>query len=128
MIPIKGNFFDGSTSNRRSAAFSVNDAGQFFINALENQSNSMLYCGDISQLDVSPRLGNTPRYLYIKNGANFETNDNDGIDILFKQYCRNQTPPFPSYTRKPPSNSPCIYCTCFGFYVGRNQLWNSFYG
>ena len=94
MIPIKGNFFDGSTSNRRSAAFSVNDAGQFFISTLENQSNSMLYCGDFSQLDISPRLGNTPRYLYIKNGANFETNDNDGIDILFKKYRRNQTPNF----------------------------------
>ncbi len=94
MIPIKGNFFDGSTSSRRSAAFSVNDAGQFFINALESQSDSILYCGDISQLDVSPRLGNTPRYLYIKNGANFETNDNDGIDILFKQYCRSPTPHF----------------------------------
>jgi len=94
MIPIKGNFFDGSTSSRRSAVFSVNDAGQFIINSLENQSDSMLYCGDISQLNISPRLGNTPRYLYIKNGANFETNDNDGIDIVFKQYCRSQTPYF----------------------------------
>ena len=87
MIPIKGNFFDGSTSSRKSATFTVNDAGKFFINSLEEQSDPNLYSGDISQLDVSPRLGNTPRYLYIKNGANFETNDNDGIDIFFKQYC-----------------------------------------
>ena len=91
MIPIKGNFFDGSTSCRKSAAFTVNDAGQFFINSLEKQSDLILYSGDISQLDVSPRLGNTPRYIYIKNGANFETNDNDGIDILFKQYCPSHT-------------------------------------
>ena len=94
MIPIKGNFFDGSTSSRKSATFTVNDAGQFFINSLEKQSDPILYSGYISQLDVSPRLGNTPRYLYIKNGANFETNDNDGIDIFFKQYCSKPTSSF----------------------------------
>jgi len=89
MIPIKGSFFDGSTSSRRSAAFSVNDAGQFFIHTLENQADSALYSGDISQLDISPRIGNTPRYLNIENGANFETNDNDGVDLLLTQHCRS---------------------------------------
>jgi len=89
MIPIKGSFFDGSTSSRRSAAFSVNDAGQFFIYTLENQADSTLYSGDISQLVISPRLGNTPRYLNIGNGANFETNDNDGIDLLLTQHRRS---------------------------------------
>ena len=89
MIPIKGSFFDGNTSSRQDAVFTVNDAGQFFINSQENQSNPILYSGDISQLDVSPRLGNTPRYLYIKNGAKFETNDNDAVDTFVTEYCRS---------------------------------------
>jgi len=89
MTLIKGNFFDGSTSSRRSAALSVNDAGQVCVHSLENQADSALYSGDFSQLDVSPRLGNTSRYLSFESGENFETNDNDGVDQLLIQHRRN---------------------------------------
>lgn len=94
MILIKGNFFDGTTSNRQVSIFSVNDAEKFVIKLPDNQSGSILYSGDISQIDISPRIGNTIRNLYLKNGANFETNDNDGVDKFIAEYFRGRTSRF----------------------------------
>ena len=89
MTLIKGNFYEGSTSSRQSAAFSVNDAGQFYVYSLENPTDTTLYSGDLSQIDISPRLGNTSRYLNFDNDTNFETNDNDGVDQILTKHCRN---------------------------------------
>ncbi len=92
MIEITGDFFDGSASVRRSAAITVNDAEQVTIYALENGERERIYRCDLSEIEISPRLGKTPRYLNFENGANFETNDHDNVDRLLEQTRRNPVP------------------------------------
>lgn len=88
MIEIKGDFFDGSTSIRRSAVLTINHGEQVTIHALENGGNERVYCGDFSKIEISPRIGKTPRYLNLEHGANFETTDHDNVDHLLAQYRR----------------------------------------
>ncbi len=85
MIKIEGDFFDGSTSTRRSAALTVH-AEQVTIHTLENEKNKSVYRGDLSKIDISSRLGKTPRYLSFENGAFFETHDHDSVDRLLAEY------------------------------------------
>lgn len=40
---------------------------------------------ELSRLDVSPRLGNTPRYISFPDGAVLETSDNSEVDEMLRQ-------------------------------------------
>ncbi len=45
---------------------------------------AQVYVGQLSQINIGDRLGNTQRKLMLQNGYVFSTHDNDSIDALFK--------------------------------------------
>jgi len=74
---IRGLFFDGVTSKSSDATLTIDDAGLVHL-----RTNDQTVNDHISQLHISPRIGNTPRYLYFPNGGRFETRENDAIDKI----------------------------------------------
>jgi len=81
MITIKGNYFDGKTSKSQAAELSVDDHGEVQLTTEAHASSLQL-----SQLNPSPRVGNTPRYIYFPGGEKFETRDNDAVDYVLKRH------------------------------------------
>lgn len=78
---LTGWFFDGSTSRRVPARLEV-DAGQWAVSADDGQ----LLAGPslVTAIELSSRLGNTPRFLDFPGAGRFETLHNDAIDDLLR--------------------------------------------
>ncbi len=81
MNQIKGLWFDGQRSGSEEATLSYDDSGYVKIST---PSTSKQY--SLNSIEVSSRLGNTPRRLRFDDDCMFETNDNDEVDSLFKQH------------------------------------------
>ncbi len=73
-----GDFYDGSSSRRTPAE--LHHLGSNLL--VQAESRSLLPATAIEEVEISSRLGNTPRYLGFPGGATFETGDNDAIDRL----------------------------------------------
>lgn len=84
MTLLQGYWFDGKTSAGIAAEVLVDGSGM--VSALQSSDKSLLHSCDFSQIRISSRLGNTPRYLYFASGEKFETRDNQEIDQLLQQY------------------------------------------
>ena len=84
MIVLQGYWFDGKTSARVSAEVQVDSDGK--LCAVHLADNTVFQTCDFSEVRVSSRLGNTPRYLYFTGGEKFETLDNQLVDQLLHQY------------------------------------------
>ncbi len=78
---VKGAWFDGATSAMQSAELVLSEDGTVTL-SIEGQPPREV---PFEQLTVSPRLGNTPRYLYFEGGGKFETRNNVEIDHWQKQ-------------------------------------------
>lgn len=78
---VKGAWFDGATSAMQSAELVLSEDGTVTL-SIEGQPPREV---PFEQLTVSPRLGNTPRYLYFEGGGKFETRNNVEIDRWQKQ-------------------------------------------
>ena len=81
-MSVSGQFFDGQSSNPFQATLELTP----FEATLSIDGKIERYA--LSSVRISPRIGNTPRYIDLPEGARFETNDNDGIDQLCKQVSR----------------------------------------
>lgn len=86
MIVIEGSFFHGGRSGRQPATLSINQQGQVFI--LLNDEQKPLSGPNflMPDLQVSARLGNTPRFIDFPNQDRFETTDNEQVDQLMKTH------------------------------------------
>lgn len=78
MIRIEGQWFDGQTSTSLPAMLEIADNGSWKL--LYRGESRVLYQDDNFWPTVSPRLGNTPRYVSFSGDESFETDDNDGVD------------------------------------------------
>lgn len=78
---LTGWFFDGNTSRRVPARLEV-DAGQWAVTTDDGQ----LLAGPspVTAIELSSRLGNTPRFLDFPGAGRFETLHNDAIDDLLR--------------------------------------------
>ena len=85
MTSIEGFFYYANSSQQQAATLTVSDEGQVSVRIAEEvpESDEVILFSD---LEISSRLGNTPRYLEFVNGDRFETGDNDRIDALLKQH------------------------------------------
>lgn len=85
MTSIEGFFYCANSSQQQAATLIVSDEGQVSVIIAEQvpESHEIILFRD---LNISSRLGNTPRYLEFINGDRFETGDNDQIDALQKQH------------------------------------------
>jgi Zn-dependent protease with chaperone function len=80
MTTIGGAYYDGKTSRRAEVRITLDRAGVLHISGSNGELNYPL-----SQLRVMPRVGNTPRSIYLPDGAKCETPDNDAIDAFLRQ-------------------------------------------
>lgn len=78
-VIIEGHFYSGTDSRRQVAT--LRSDGQSIT--VESAGNSPDFAPE--ELTLSPRIGNTPRYLHLPDDGVFETTDNDGVDRLGKQ-------------------------------------------
>lgn len=75
---IKGCYFNGETSEKKDVSLSYTDEGYV---AFDKSNIDYI---NFSELDISPRIGNTPRYIRFPDGSQFETDDNDAVDKMIK--------------------------------------------
>lgn len=75
---INGCYFNGETSEKKDVSLYYTDAGQISFAGLNVEPVSL------SELEISSRIGNTPRYINFPDGSQFETEDNDAIDKMVK--------------------------------------------
>jgi len=76
---IKGSYFNGETSDKKDASLYYKEDGSIGldgINVVEVPFNL---------INISSRIGNTPRYLNFPDGSQFETNDNAAIDEMVRK-------------------------------------------
>ena len=85
MTMIKGTYYDGKTSARSETHLSYDAAGQVKVEGVLH----MLV--DANELSISSRIGNTPRYIQLPDGGQFETADNDAIDKMMEQLGLNKS-------------------------------------
>lgn len=79
-MTVMGLFYDGEISSGRKIALSIDRQGMLTTvpAVLEPQS--------IHEVEISSRIGNTPRRLRFPSGAMFETDDHEIIDTWLRQY------------------------------------------
>ncbi|OQW96620.1 MAG: hypothetical protein BWK74_08050, partial [Desulfobacteraceae bacterium A6] len=83
MIAIKGYWYDGKTSAQTKALFRVYDNGAIVVERLEDGKVLKTVTG--FGISVSPRLAETPRYLYFSTGEKFETEENEAVDRVLER-------------------------------------------
>jgi Zn-dependent protease with chaperone function len=84
MITITGKYYDGKTSQAVNAECSVYDNGVIQIEL--TGENKIIVSNNLDQIRISPRLANTPRYIYFPDDAQFETDDNDSLDLVLNNF------------------------------------------
>jgi Zn-dependent protease with chaperone function len=77
---IKGWWYPPGSSARRSAELSV-----IGVRLIVSADSSETVCGDIDELEISPRVGNIPRRIVLPDHSVFETEDNEGVDQLLSE-------------------------------------------
>lgn len=86
MISIRGYWFDGKTSAQTAAVFHVYDNGAIGVEG--SGDGKMLKTAAGFEISVSPRLAETPRYLYFPTGEKFETEENEAVDRMLERLNR----------------------------------------
>ncbi len=85
MIKLNAFYYDGEKSNRHLVTVAFHDDGAVLI-----QGENLHIHTSYSKLQISSRLGRTPRSLFLENGTKLEIADNDAIDRInrfFNQGC-----------------------------------------
>ncbi len=86
MISVTGTWYDGKTSARVQAVCLVYDNGSVCLERLED--GHRLLCLPQFDVQVSPRLADTPRFLYFPGGGKLETEHNETVDRLIAELKR----------------------------------------
>ncbi len=76
---IKGSYFNGETSAKKDVSLYYKEDGLVGFNELDIDEISF------NDINISSRIGNTPRYLNFPDGAQFETLDNASIDEMVEK-------------------------------------------
>lgn len=79
MLTIGGIYFDGKSSKGIAARANIDAAGYVLLTFEGGERRAL-----IGDLRVSPRVGNTSRFITFDDGAQFETPDNDAVDTALK--------------------------------------------
>lgn len=84
MTQIKGQYYQQGSSNRDSCLLNIDDVGNV---TLLDAAGDLLAKNGWRALEISPRLGNTPRFLTFPEGTRVETTANDAVDQLVQTFC-----------------------------------------
>ena len=78
-IAFTGAFFDGTSSRRHDVRVKLDDGGGELL--IEGEDVGQLRY-PLERIKVAPRVGNTPRFIYLDGGASLEVLENDDVDRL----------------------------------------------
>ena len=78
----EGDYFDGKSSHRQAAEL----RDELGMLSLWTGHTKLVGGTPIADVEISPRIGNTPRYLSFPGGETFECTDNAAIDRLQKTH------------------------------------------
>ncbi len=78
-LAFAGSFFDGVSSRRHSVQVELDEDGKALV--IKGQEVGEL-CFPLTLIKVAPRVGDTPRFIYLENGASLEVSENDVVDRL----------------------------------------------
>ncbi len=81
MLRLQGNWFDGKLSQKTSARMEVTSTD---IRVYRESDQLVIHQANLHQVEVSSRIGHTPRYVRWPTGEQFETTDNDAVDHLMR--------------------------------------------
>lgn len=81
MSTMQAVYYDGKTSDKRAVEIELAAAGTLIIRGLESELRYRL-----AEVRIAPRVGNTPRSIYLPGDAKCETSDNDTIDLFLKRH------------------------------------------
>jgi Zn-dependent protease with chaperone function len=84
MIAIRGFYYDGTTSAQVPAECRVYDNGAVQVHG--SDGGDALCTLPRFELQASPRLARTQRYLYFPQGQKFETADNRAVDAVMARF------------------------------------------
>ncbi|MCW8917349.1 MAG: M48 family metallopeptidase [Gammaproteobacteria bacterium] len=84
-MAINGELYDGKTSAHWPAQLNVYPGGLLQLRWGEEMADYPL-----TSVEVTSRLGNTPRYFTLPDGRKFETRDNDAVDTLLRVHSNNE--------------------------------------
>ena len=79
---IKGYWHPKGSAVRLSATLFVDDSGYYTVTV---EDKEFTLAGDITNLQLSERLGNVERKLILDDGSLFTSHDNDTLDKIFKE-------------------------------------------
>lgn len=83
MTKINGHYYQQGSSAREQCMLQVADDG--IVTLFDAEGNHLLDT-PLHDLEISSRLGNTPRFLTFPQGMRIETQENDALDQLLKAY------------------------------------------
>jgi Zn-dependent protease with chaperone function len=84
MIEIPALYYDGKTAAQFTVTCRFYETG-----ILEIQGQNFTFKYSLADARISPRIGNTCRSLYFKNGAKLESFANDELDVVAKYFNQN---------------------------------------
>ncbi len=93
MIEIRGQLYDGKISAQIPAVCRVYDNGALQVQRSDTGEKVLAVSG-IGEVRFSPRLADTPRYLYFPGGEKFETGENESVDSLLRRHRKSGIPDF----------------------------------
>jgi len=77
---IKGSYFNGETSEKKDVSLHYNNEGLVSFEEINMEDVHF------NELNISARIGNTPRYINFPDGSQFETEDNDAVDRMVQNF------------------------------------------
>ena len=86
MISIEGKWYDGKTSAAEDVVCIVYDNGALRIERMSD--GGRILTRSRFDIEISPRVANTQRYLHFPQGEKFETADNDTVDRIETRFTK----------------------------------------
>ncbi|GGK00885.1 M48 family metallopeptidase [Pseudomonas matsuisoli] len=77
--PVPGFYCAAGSSHRQHARLHVSELG---LEIRAGDESSLAGPAAVADVEISSRIGNTPRFLRFTNGGSFETGDNEAIDAV----------------------------------------------
>lgn len=86
MISFTATYYDGQTAGQKDVVCRIYDSGAVHVETADDHRRIATL--PLSDLDISVRLADTPRYLKFPGGAKLETLDNDTVDKVVERFGR----------------------------------------
>lgn len=81
-----GDYYEANKSQKHEVLLYIEGNDQLVIKPLNNSAGSIIQRASLSDIEVSPRIGQTPRSIVFQDQSVFETLENDKIDVWLNHH------------------------------------------